>query len=632
MLRKQLVQRVFLLLFIIGLALPGALVRAQDNQAFAKIIAPDYSNFPIITNLLDVFDDQGQSVEGLTPANVTILENGQKVIPDSVERLEVPLGVVVAINSGVSLGVRDAQGISRYEKLAAVISNWAAARPADSQDDISLAWNGGVVASHFSPTAWRNRFDSFDPAPRTSQPGLAALSFALDASQNIQGVAGEKKAILFISGRMETDSLDTLKDLTERAKQAEVRVNVWIIDTSANLTLPGALALQELASQTGGHSLAFSGSETLPDPETWFAPLRHLYRLTYTSKIRAAGQQSLSVQINASGLALTTQAVNFQLNVEPPNPALLSAPIQITRQNPDRPFDIETFLPRQQEISALIEFPDKYPRKLVRTTLYVDGQKIAENTTAPFDKFTWDLSAYVASDDHSLEVEAEDELGLVRKSASVPVKVIIVEPPGGIAGLLLRNGTALTISLVVLAGAVLLAILFLGGRKGFATLAERRRARARELDPVTQPVHASVEPRGPPPRANPFPWLRRRSASPPAYFVKLTADGQPAPGDPITLHHREITFGADPTQASVILDHPSISPLHARLNMNENGDFQLLDQDSIAGTWVNFEPISRDGRLLKHGDMVNFGQFTYRFVLSKAPATPQPTITPSAKQ
>ena len=630
MLRKPLTQQIFLLLLIIGLALPGASVRAQDNQAFTEIIAPDYSNFPIITSLLDVFDDQGQSVEGLAPANVTILENGQKVVPDSVQRLEAPLGVVVAINSGMSLGVRDAQGNSRYEKLAAVISNWAAARPDNSQDDISLAWNGGVVASHFSPSAWRNRFDSFDPSPRTSQPGLAALSFALDAAQNIQAGAGEKKAILLVSGRLENDSLDKLKDLIERAKQAKVRVNVWIIDTSANLTLPGALALEDLASQTGGHSLAFSGSETLPDPETWFAPLRHLYRLTYTSKIRAAGQQSLSVQVNAAGLALTSRTVSFQLDVEPPSPALLSAPIQIVRQNPDRPFDIETFLPRQQEISALIEFPDKYPRKLTRTTLYVDDQKVAENTTAPFDKFTWDLSAYVASGDHSLEVEAEDELGLIRKSPSVPVKVIVAEPPGGIAGLLLRNGTALTISLIVLAGVVLLLILFLGGRR-FASLAERRRARARELDPVTQPVNATVEPRGLP-RANPFPWLRRRSTSPPAYFVKLTADGQPAPGDPITLHHREITFGADPTQASVILDHPSVSPLHARLHMNENGDFQLLDQDSVAGTWVNFEPISKDGRFLKHGDMVNFGQFTYRFVLSKAPATPQPTITPSTKQ
>ena len=98
-------------------------------------------------------------------------------------------------------------------------------------------------------------------------------------------------------------------------------------------------------------------------------------------------------------------------------------------------------------------------------------------------------------------------------------------------------------------------------------------------------------------------------------------------GDPIALNNREMLFGTDPTQATTILDHPSISPLHARLRMNENGSFQLVDQNSIAGTWVNYEPISRDGCILKHGDMVHFGQFIYRFVLSKPPVTTKPTIT-----
>ena len=186
------------------------------------------------------------------------------------------------------------------------------------------------------------------------------------------------------------------------------------------------------------------------------------------------------------------------------------------------------------------------------------------------------------------------------------MKVIVAEPPGGISGLLLRNGTAVTISLVVLAGAILLVILFLGGRR-FVSLAERRRERARNTDPVTQPVPVIIEPQGQP-RANPFPWLRRKNITPVAYFVKLTADGQPSSGDPIALNNREMTFGADPTQATIVLDHPSISPLHARLRMNETGNFQLVDQNSVAGTWVNFELISRDGRILKHGDMVHFGQ------------------------
>jgi hypothetical protein len=110
-------------------------------------------------------------------------------------------------------------------------------------------------------------------------------------------------------------------------------------------------------------------------------------------------------------------------------------------------------------------------------------------------------------------------------------------------------------------------------------------------------------------------------------LVKLTADGAPAKGDPIPLNDPEITFGTDPTQATNVLDHPSLSGLHARLHHTENNIFTLLDQNSVAGTWVNYEIIPVEGCTLKHGDVVHFGQLTYRFVLSKPPTLPKPTIT-----
>lgn len=624
--RKQFAHRLLLLLLVICLALPGALAHAQ-SQAFAAIVSPDFSKFPTMTTLLDVFDENGQFLSGLAPANVNILENGQEISSDSLQELDLPVSVVVAINSSPTLGMRDSFGISRYDTIAGVISNWAEARAADGKDDISLVWNGGIVASHFPPTEWKRRFDSFDAALRTSQTGLGALSFALDAAQDAQTVPGQKKAILLVSGHLDATSISGLDDLTQRAKKAGVRVYVWLADSDDFLSHPGAQALQDLANATGGQYLTFTGVETLPDPEEWFSPLRHIYQLSYRSHIRAGGQQSLSIQVNANRLALTTAPISFQLTVEPPNPALLSPPIQILRQNSDKPFDINSFLPTHQEISVLVEFPDGHPRKLTRTTLYVDGEKAAENITEPFDKFNWDLSSYVASGEHSLEVEAEDELGLVHKSSPVPVQVTILQPPGGVFGLLLRNSATLTISLVILAGAILLGVLFLGGRLRLSSLAERRRLRAQKDDPVTQPVPVKVEPAASQ-RAAPFPWLRRKTSTPLAYFVRLTAEGQPSSGDPIGLSGQEITFGTDPTQAAHILDHASVSPLHARLRISEKGTFQLLDQNSVAGTWVNFEPLPKEGRMLKHGDVVHFGQLTYRFVLSKPPATIKPTITP----
>jgi hypothetical protein len=619
------IRRTYLLFVLITCLLaPAASARAQGT-AYASITPPDISKFPIITTYMDAFDDQQKFITSLAMSDIFMLENGKQITPDKVENLKPALSFVLAINSDPSLGVRDGFGDSRYDKIVTALSTWAASRPSGDQDKLALVWNGGVIATRLSPADWKTRLAAFDPAPRTSTSSLSALAFALDASQEAQTGSGGKKAILLISPHLGLKDQTNLNDLISRAKEAGVRVFVWITDSRDFQTNPGSSALQDLALGTGGQYTAFTGSETLPDIESWLSTLRNVYQLTYTSKIRAGGQQSLSVQINNNNQAITSLMTNFSLDIQPPSAMLLSAPIEIVRQNPQQPFDTNTFAPRQQEISALVEFPDGKPRPLTRTTLYVDGLKIAENTAEPFNRFTWDLSVYIVSGEHRLQVEAEDSLGLSQKSAEVPVQVTVIQPPGGIAGLVLRNRVAVTISFLVLAGGVLLGIIILGGRRGLATLTERRKARAAQLDPVTQPLPAEAPSAT---RENPFPWLRRKADTPPAYFVKLTADGAPAPGDPIPLLGREITFGTDPTQSTHVLDHASLSALHARLRHLDDNTFTLLDQNSVAGTWVNYDLIPLEGRALQHGDVIHFAQLTYRFVLTKPPAPSKPSLTP----
>ncbi len=619
-------QKFLLLLLVFSLNLPSAFVHAQGTASLT-LFQPDSSQFPTLTALLDVFDEQGEFVTGLTASELSVLENGQTLgAPSRFEQLPQPLKVVVAINSGPALAVRDSMGISRYDKMTAVLKNWAAARPADSLDDFALVWNGGIIASQLSPASWLARLENFDPALRNSVAGLTSLAFAIDVAQQGQATSGGKKAILFITPHLDTRDLNALPDLINRARQANIRVFVWLGDSSDYFNHRGAQALFDLAQQTGGRSTIFSGTETLPDPEEWVASLRYVYRMTYQSAVRETGLHTLSVLLNARGLPLTSNPVSFRVEIQPPNPALLSPPIQIVRQNLVDAFDIENSLPKTQEIAIIVEFNDNIKRSLARTTLYVDGVIADENTAPPFDKFTWDLQDYLVSGEHTLQVEAVDALGLSKMSAVVLVQVIVIQPPGGVTGLILRNRVAMTISAIVAAGLVLLGILFFGGRKTLMALAERRRARALRLDPLTQPVQVEKETAGS--RAKPFPWLRRKAPPPTSYLVKLTMDGQPAAGDPIPLTGRELTFGTDPTQATNVFDHPSLSPLHARLRQNEQGDFILLDQNSVAGTWVNYEPAPKEGFTLKHGDVIHFGQLSYRFIFTKPPAPQKPVVTP----
>lgn len=116
----------------------------------------------------------------------------------------------------------------------------------------------------------------------------------------------------------------------------------------------------------------------------------------------------------------------------------------------------------------------------------------------------------------------------------------------------------------------------------------------------------------------------------PAYLTRLRADGEPMTGLPVPLTEKETTFGTDPVQAMHVLDHPSVAALHARLKQTEGGDFTLADNNSVAGTWVNFDPVSKAGRVLKHGDVVHFGQLMYRFSLKHPPADAEPKIIPEA--
>ncbi len=619
--------RLILVFLIFGLLLPPAPARAQ-GQAFALLYNLNLEKFPTVTALLDVFDEQGAFVGGLSSENISMLENGQS-LPALVEAQNRPLRLVVAINSSATLGTRDSLGVSRYDKVQQLLLNWAAARPAESADDLSLVWNGGIVAAHFPPATWRNRLEVFDPQLRSTSPGLSALAYALDVAQetpaapgDAPAVAGVKPAILFISAHLDNQISAGLADLTARANQAGVRVFVWLVDSNDFLNHSGAEALRQVAAQTSGRSLNFTGVETLPDPETWFSPLRNVYRLTYDSRITASGAQSLAAQVTLKNLALTSNSLPFSIKIEPPNPILVSPPSQITRQNQDDPFDLANSQPREQTLEILIEFPDSYPRPLTRTTLYVDGVVADENSAPPFEKFNWDLTPYLVSGNHDLTVEAEDTLGLRRRSAALTVMLTVIQPPGGIAGLMLRNSLAVTILLVLLAGAVLLGVIFAGGRWSRAAWRERRAALARRLDPVTQPVLAENSNAARPA----FAWIRRRAA-PAAYLVKLTADGQPAPGDPIPLPVGETTFGQDPTQASHLFGEPSISALHARLRHTPDGEFHLFDENSVAGTWLNFELVPRAGVLLRHGDVIHFGNLTYRFVAGKPPAIPKPTLT-----
>ena len=71
-----------------------------------------------------------------------------------------------------------------------------------------------------------------------------------------------------------------------------------------------------------------------------------------------------------------------------------------------------------------------------------------------------------------------------------------------------------------------------------------------------------------------------------------------------------------------MLNSPTVDGLHARLFRNAEGEFTLSDQNSIAGTWINYAPVNRNGAPLRHGDLIHMGKVVFRFELTDPSQVP----------
>jgi hypothetical protein len=633
--------RIFAIFLILSLfALPMAFVAPEtahaQTEAYAEIASIDTKDFPQISALVDVYDGNGEFTAGLRPNDLTAYEDGQPRPVNTLTDTATPVQMVVAINPGPGLAVRDGNAIERFTHVVGALSHWVGAQPDDSGDDLSLVSLSGSLITHATIKDWFVSLDSFKPDFRNTTPNLQTLSIALDTVNAALPQPGMKRAILFITTHMDDPTIDSaIAPLIQTALDSNVRVFVWFVDAEEYFVTASANAFQSLALQTNGTFFAFSGKEAFPDLGLLLTPLKHTYTLTYTSSLATAGEHSLGIQVESSLLGtLTTLDKNFSVDIQPPNPIFISPPLQITRQpSAEDPYNREVLIPAQQVIEIIVEFPDGHPRELKQTSLYVDGELMAENTSEPFEKFVWDLSTYEKSGQHEIIVKAEDVLGLQKSSMGIPITLTVTQPPRGIQAFLARYSSYLVMGAIGLAGLALLIIL-LRGRLGGQLFKGRRATRKRFEDPLTQPVVALTEPpvsatkksKTEPRRAGWLPIKPNRIAEAPAYLIRLMNGGEPASVSPIPIAEMDMTFGTDPVQSMRVLDDLSISPLHARIKRAEDGDFIIYDHGSVAGTWVNYEPVPREGHRLAHGDRIHFGQLFYRFDLNRPPAASEPKV------
>ncbi len=356
-----------------------AFARAQ-TAASAEIALIDAANFPKISALVDVYDANGEFIAGLGPSDVIVYEDGREGKADTIRRSEVPVQAVIAINPGAPMAIRDSNGVSRYDRVIAALGQWAEAQPSDSADDLSLVSLSGSLINRANARDWSVSLNAFKPDLRNSTPNLQTLAIALDTVTAPTPQPGMKRAVLFVTPRMDDPNIDNaVAPFIQRAVDAKVRVFVWFVDAEEQNVSASANAFRMLAQQTGGAFFSFSRNEPFPDLNAYFAPLRNIYQITYTSSLTTAGDHTLGLYIETPQGTIPALDKTFSVNVQPPNPIFIAPPLQITRQPPaDDPYNAESLEPSQQIIEIIVEFPDGHTRRLKRTTLYVDGQAVAE--------------------------------------------------------------------------------------------------------------------------------------------------------------------------------------------------------------------------------------------------------------
>jgi len=617
-------------LLVAALLVCAAPAAAQDEQGTLRVAALESGEFPAMTLYFEAYDAQGQFRNGLTREQVNILENGQTLPPDLLQQVEPGVQIILAYNLNPTFANRYA-GTAHFDAIQSALLGWLAANPPGANDDFSLASNTGLQTIRLRGSdEWAQALQEFQPDLARQQSSLVSLSQALDLATDPNPSALMKRFLLYITPLPLAGSLDALTNLSARASQLGVTVHVWLVaPANAPERTPELVApLKSMAEQSGGQFFVFSGPEALPDLEQAVAPLRQVYQAQWTSRIAESGSHEAAVQAQFDGQTLTSAPRSFSLLVQPPNPIFLAPPasLELGWTAPSREVEAQ-IEPASTTIQALIEFGDGHPRGLQATRLYADGQLVDENLEEPFDSFTWPLGGYQQSGTVVLQLEAVDQLGLSKRSIQLPVQLNVAPRPD--LPLLQRLSRDQWLVTGALAVALIVLILALHRRRR-APGPSRGQQRRLERDPLTQPVPIRSEP------ARKTVARKSSPSGPPAVLRRLpdsedlsaALHAAPIPGSQIPLERREISLGRDAKQAMLVIDHPSVDPLHARLYRAPDGSFHLADAGSVAGTWVNFAPVSARGTRLEHGDLVHIGRAAFRFELTHPGQPAQPQVLP----
>jgi len=595
-----------------------------QNDANIFLHPPDLQAFPLIQAFLDIHNAEGEFIHGITEDDVSIIEDGKPLPISKIEEIRPGVQLVVAINPGPSFGVRNSQAISRYDFIKESLRTWSMGRQGSSIDDMTLLITDGPAISHTSkPDDWLETLNSEQIDSRAAVPNLDTLfrgiSLALDPTPR----PGMSRAVLYITPPPEGNFDPAMENLSAQINNQDVPVFIWLVTSPGSYASKPVEQLQNLSEQTGGKFFIFTGEESLPDPEEYFQHLRDIYQIDFQSEINQGGIHEMSAQIQLGSQKFPSNIQTFEIDIQPPLPAFVSPPLQIHRKLDAvengaiaENSAIDYLSPDEETLQIVIDFPDGRLRSLVKSSLYVDGQVVTENQQPPFERFTWNLNPYQQDGIYNLQVQVEDIYGLTGASIEIPVQISIEQTLSNPLFSLQEKMPVLIAILVLLAGALFFLFLVFAGRLRPAALRAAMNRRAPNFEVKPYFIDSELSSNRLSGWVNRIQWTQRQGApKADAFLNPISTEDDQTDIPPIPITSDDIQIGSDPLKADLVLDDPCIETLHARLSRRVDGTYRLADEGSTAGSWINYTPVTQEGAILQHGDLIHIGRLGFRFTL-----------------
>lgn len=661
-------------------------VRAQAPQGSAVITAVDTAAFPAMRVYMQVADSDGNRIPNLPARAFELSENASPVAGVSVSQPKVGVQLALALDPTDAFGARDVNGLTRLDYIKEAFADLNANYLTNDLDDVSVVSPRGVLIQHATaPTALVESMANYTSTFTGAADPFPLVNQALDLAAETPPRLGMQRYLIFFSNGLNGNVANALNDIATRATAAQVVLHTVYVGPAEGQNTTGAQNLRQLAAQGGGQFFVFTGPEALAPLWQTLAEAGQPYQLDYASRLTLTGQHTLAASITLTdGVVLTTTPAIFPLRVEAPR-LQTELPAVITRTLPANGNSAEA-TPLVYEVPVAIDFPDGHPRVIDNVELYVNGASVVARSfpTQTQVALVWPLTPYADGSEVLVQVKAVDELGLAVETTPVTLTLRIAA-----ASVETNPNTDPTETpeappnfglLAIAVGGVLLMLgAVVGGVWWWRSAKVEPATKAEPTPPAPEPVapaptlsapsaEPSAENTSPPIEATSAPNLtevrppaQAAAAAPPAPAppaakptaprLRLTlptlrrdkAPTKPAPAPapavlevvvpgrgaltraPIELLTETIKLGRDPGQAQVVFPDRSVAALHARICLQDNV-FRIFDEGSVAGTWVNFEPVpAGSGRALQHGDLINLGHVQLWF--KKRDQSPAPVQT-----